>query len=288
MNAPSAPQPPLRPSRCPVCGRSAREFAPCPWCGERAPAARETRTDAALLLLAWAAMALPPQGAAGCFAAGVLLTFRVRAVRLRAPSERVARGALAAASHLVEPVSGLGAPMRGAAGGAGRTGGRLRRMAGRLLDVRSGLAVALPALAAAVVALAAGRFPVSAASLRPAAAAVPALLAAAACLGRAPAEAPVPEGGARARMLARDLPGLFLLLLVLPPALFPSVAAAPAAALGVLLARLDRPLPWLFFAASALAASVPDASAFALGAVLGTALAPRAARCGLELPVPVG
>jgi len=230
-----APQTLLRPSRCPACGRPAAELAPCPWCGERAPAARATRTDAVLLLAAWVTAFLPLPAFSASLAAGFLLSFRAR-----------------------DPAFG-----RACDSAAFVTPGRA---------VALGARSALPALAAAVVALWAGRFPVSAAGLRPTAAVLLPLLAAALCLGRAPAEPPVPSGDMRARLLARELPGLVFLLLTLPPVLFPGTPVAPGAALGVLCSRLVRPLPWLVFAESVLAVAGPDPSALALGTVLGMAV----------------
>ena len=236
-----APQTLLRPSKCPVCGRPAAELAPCPWCGEVAPAARATRTDAALLLAAWSATALSLPAMIAGLLAGFLLSFRAHAF----VGEPAAGGTPA-------PPANAAVPLRRA--------------------VALGLRPALPALTAATVALLAGRFPVSGAGLRPTAAILLPILVVALCLGRAPAEAPVPSGGVRARLLARDLPGLILLLLTLPPVFFPCAPVAPGAALGVLCSRLVRPLAWLVFAASVLAVAGPDPSALALGTVLGTAV----------------
>ena len=235
-----APQTLLRPSKCPACGRPAAELAPCPWCGEVAPAARATRTDAALLLAAWSATALSLPAMIAGLLAGFLLSFRAHAF----VGER--------AGGTPAPPANATIPLRRA--------------------VALGVRPALPALTAATVALLAGRFPVSAAGLRPMAAVLLPILAVALCLGRAPAEPPVPSGSVRARLLARDLPGLILLLLTLPPVFFPSAPVAPGAALGVLCSRLVRPLAWLVFAASVLAVAGPDPSALALGTVLGTAV----------------
>ena len=235
-----APQTLLRPSKCPACGRPAAELAPCPWCGEVAPAAHATWTDAALFLAAWSATALSLPAMVAGLLAGFLLSFRAHA-------------------FVREPAGGTHAPPANASV-------LLRRA------IALGVRPALPALTAATVALLAGRFPVSTAGLRPTAAVLLPILAVALCLGRAPAEPPVPSGDMRARLLARDLPGLILLLLTLPPVFFPSAPVAPGAALGVLCSRLVRPLAWLVVAASVLAVAGPDPSALALGAVLGTAV----------------
>ena len=272
----SVPQTLLRLSQCPVCGRPAREIAPCPWCGERCPASRKTWTDALLLLLAWSSLLLTPTGFFACFLAGVLLTFRLcgRDER-RSPSARARRSARAVASYLLAPFEGVHSPGRRSRDKdrAALREARKRRMAEGLLSAGAGVRIGMPSLTAALVALAAGRFPVSAAAFRSMAVALPVLLAAAVCLFRAPAEPPVPGGMVRTRLLACGLPGLFLFCLVLPPVLFPSSVLAPAVALGVLLSRLVFPLPWLLFASFSLAAALPDASAFALGTVLGTVLA---------------
>jgi hypothetical protein len=52
-----APQSLLLPVRCPVCGRPGRELLPCPWCGERAPAAPRTRGDLVRLVAGLALLA---------------------------------------------------------------------------------------------------------------------------------------------------------------------------------------------------------------------------------------
>lgn len=53
----SAPQSLLFPVRCPACGRPVREFSPCPWCGERAPASPRARGDLVRLVSGWALLA---------------------------------------------------------------------------------------------------------------------------------------------------------------------------------------------------------------------------------------